>query len=637
MRTQHNSGAPTGTDDLTAAAQVAVALHALRDGAGTPPIDPSFELAERTFGRQLPGFERHSATAWRTALGRAEARRGERRRTRGLGWLSTALVGGEINAATVVEIGCEKVRVSRLWCGADDGLPDTTLLFEAEWNGDHADVPDGSRKTRETPETRAGENRIGHLFAIARGIRTSEDIGDAVDRALRSAPLPRPAPARTSEPLVVVVRAAEWTAVEDAAARVDALRPAILWLRLPVGWPRHGPVDLLDGAPLRRALWFVATRVDGSTGAVDLARTPLFPAGSTSAGPGSADGQPPVAEVRVARPPSAGAPARHSAFVVTARPADEPADWLPVRADRVVLPVGAQTTLRYRLDAPGRMGLLFDGAHDPETTPWHLVVRHLPRRLYAPQPVDLVVAVETAGRRGDGEAQLADRLKRAQAVISATDAAVPDAHALRVGLIGYRDHRPLAGPGDRTPIHYSAGLRDAEAAARLLADWQHSPLHHDFATGLEHVPDELHTWHRQWRPDSLRVLLVVGARPPHPYGRPPQAVRRRARVRVCPDRFDWESSLAVLRHQQELRCLALVDPPDWMAEDAEPLVAEWARRAWTHFGRQGFFTVGDSPERVVETLLSSTRRSGDGTPPPMLVGAAGPSESWLAHPSSWTA
>ncbi|MER5435465.1 hypothetical protein [Streptomyces sp. NPDC002588] len=616
MRTQHNSRALDGTDDLTAAARVATAWHATRNETDAPDVDPSFEFIEQFFRKQLPEFGRHSSAEWRKALRRAADSAKRNSRTQGLGWLSTALVGGELDAVTVTEIGCEKVRVSRLSCGTDDGLPHTSVLCETEW------------RTAAADGALDDDSLLRHLFELARETPTARDVADALDRALgRSARHDDP-------PLVVAVRAAGWARVEEATALAGALRPAVLRLCLPVGWPRQGPLDLLAGAPLRRTLWFVAARVDDSSGAVGLARQALFRAGSTGSARPDAGGSSPVAGVQVGQPPSAsGAPQRHSAFVVTARPADAPTAWLPVRADRVALPAAGGTTLRYRLDAPGSLRLLYDGGHEPETTAWPLVVRDLPRGQSAPRPVDLVVAVETAVRRGHGAAQLAERLRQARAVISATAAAVPHADGLWVGLIGYRDHQPLAGPGDRTPIHYRAGLRPAGEAARELAGWEHSQLHHDFATGLEHVPGELLGWHAQWRPGSLRVLLVVGARPPHPYGRPPQAVRRRAPVRVCPDRLDWESALAALHSRQQLRCLALVDPPAWMDGDTEPLVAEWARHAWAQFGRQGCFAVADGTEPVVRTLLTSVRPAGDGAAPSMLVAAAGPADAWLAHPA----
>lgn len=634
MRTQQGNEGSGRDDTLTAAARVVGALGAPGTAAAEPGCEQAFEQVEQMVREQLAEVGRHPSEHWRAAL--RKVREEERRHLppAGRGWLATALAGGEMAAATFLEFGCEKIRVSRVTGDTGDDFPSSDVLFEAEWRvpqpGD-ASPAGGSPQPGGASSPGAGDpagGRIRRLFELASGKPTAEEIdrplGRTLDRALRRLPEP---PDRGDTPVVVAVRAAGWTCLERAVERL-APRTPLLWLRLPAGWPAGGPDDLLAPTPLRRTLWFAAAHVQPSTGAVQVVRRPLFPAGSTATVPGARSAGP-LAEVRVRAPSDGEEQPRACAVVVTGALEDAPADWQAVRADRLLLPAAGPATLRYRLDGPGRVRLLYDGGHRPESTAWSTLVDRLPRRLAPPLPLDLVLAVETAVRRRQGAAQLATRVRRAKAVVEAVRDGSRHPESLRVALIGYRDHLPLAGPGDTSPLHYRTGFHPVTAALRILDEWEPSPLHHDFATGLEHVPYELRSWQDRWRPGSLRGLIVVGSRPPHPHSRPPQAVRRRAPVRVCPDRLDWGAMLSRLRHEQRLHCLALVDEPDWMDDDGEPLVARWARQAWAHIGTQGCFDAHEDPRRVVTGLLPDTRSGTDDTGPSGLALAAGRPESWL--------
>lgn len=613
VRTQHDDGVFDRDDILAAAARVVHVLGNTAAGDLERGSERAFEQFEHMVRDRLTEVGRHPAERWQAAL--REIRDQERRHLfpAGRGWLATALAGGEMAVATFLEFGCERIRLSRVTGDTGDAFPSSDVLFEAEWN------------------TFAGEadrtfGRIPRLFDLATGKIKAEEfdrtLGQVLARGLRRLPESQAGDA----PLVIAVRAAGWSCLEQAVERL-APRTALLRLRLPAGWP-DSPDDLLAPTPLRRTLWFAAVRVRPSTGAVQLVRQPLFWAGSTASVPGRGSAEQ-LAEVRVGVHPDDREQPHACAVVVTGPTEDAPADWHAVRADHVVLPAGGQATLRYQLDGPGRVRLLYEGGQWPESIAWTSIVDRLPRRLAPPRPVDLVLAVETAVRRRQGAAQLAARVRRAQAVVEAVRDGTRHPESLRVALIGYRDHVPLAGPGDVTPIQYRTGFCPASSALRILEEWTPSPLHHDFATGLEHVPYELDARQGWWRPGSRRALIVVGSRPPHPYGRPPQAVRRRAPVRVCPDRLDWLTALQRLRHEQQLVCLAVVDEPDWMDDDGEPFVARWARQAWAYVGAQGCFDAQEDPERVVTGLLADTGQGSREAGHPVLALAAGRAERWL--------
>ncbi|MGW7423017.1 hypothetical protein ACWGJB_23730 [Streptomyces sp. NPDC054813] len=616
MRAQQDNGVFDRDDILTAAARVVHALGTPEVATVEPGSEQVFEQIEQTVRGHLPEVARHSPERWRAALRKIREQERWHLFPAGRGWLATALAGGEIAEATFVECGCERIRISRVTGDTGDAFPSSDVLFEAEWDTLPAGAGDRS----------AG--RIRRLFELASGKPTAEEFDRTLGQTLARARRRLPEPLAGDIPLVVAVRAAGWTCLEQAVERL-APPTALLWLRLPAGWP-DGPDDLLAPTPLRRTLWFAAARVQPSTGAVQVVRQPLFWAGSTAPVPGRGPAEQ-LAEVQVQAHSDGGEQPHAGAVVVTGPVEDAPADWHAVRADRLVLPATGQATLRYRLDGPGRVRLLYEGGHRPESTAWTTLVDRLPRRLAPPIPLDLVLAVETAVRRRQGAAQLAARVRRAKAVVEAVRDGTRHPESLRVALIGYRDHMPLAGPGDTSPLHYRTGFCPVTSALRILEEWEPSPLHHDFATGLEHVPHELHSWQGRWRPGSLRGLIVVGSRPPHPHSRQPQAVRRRAPVRVCPDRLDWVAALARLRHEQQLSCLALVDEPDWMDDDGEPLVARWARQAWAHIGAQGCFDAHEDPERVVTGLLLDTRAGTGDAGLPGLALAAGRPERWLPY------
>ncbi|MFJ8988916.1 hypothetical protein ACIRQH_00815 [Streptomyces sp. NPDC102279] len=427
---------------------------------------------------------------------------------------------------------------------------------------------------------------------------------------------------------MLLVRAAGWPLVEQAAESLRADDEPVLRLRLPVHWPET-PDDLFARLPLRHSVWLAGAHVDGVSGTVGLVRRVLFPAGSRLSDPTDTAGGP-VVRVSVAAPPGGAAVGQSVAAVVSAGREEPPSHWRPLRADRLELPPGARAVLRYRLIGPDRVDLRYDGRHEAETTPWAALAFHTPRRLSRPRPVDLVLAVEIAGPQADGGVAVDERLQEAAAVVAAVRVAVGDENTLRVGLIGYRDHAPLDRPHHSDPVVHRMALSNPRAAEQALGGWHRNPLRHDFATGLEHVPHELSSWRDAWRPDSHRVLLVIGSRPPHPQSRPPQVLRRGAAVRICPDRLEWEVALRSVRHYDGVSCVAVVDEPTWMDRLAgEPHLAQWADRAWDLFGAEGRFAAGHDPRSIASVVAAPALGLPEDGTPIRLVVSDGAGADWL--------
>ncbi|MFD9443065.1 hypothetical protein ACFWBR_34135 [Streptomyces sp. NPDC060006] len=623
---QSNNGVVSGTADLQAMLRVADLLgggpvacgeETSGDSGGNGPEPPD---RHETAQQLSPAGPVPAPGAWRAAWAAVLAEERVDRREAGLGWVLTRLASGAFPAVDVLEIGCERLRLSRLTCGSGDGGPQAVSLAERPWS----ELPSVAAVLPPERTRRllllAGTDRdtpAGHLTAIHTTVQ--EVLHTAASGFLRAAYRDE------TVPLVLAVRAAGWQPLERTAEALQTTSHAQLCLRLPAYWPM-APDDLSAELPLPATLWLAAAHLDGPSGTVGLVRRPLFPAGSR-AGERRATG--PVVQVPVSAPPPGAATGESVAAVVHAT-AEEPADrWRPVRLDRLVLPPGSTTTLRYSLRTGHRLELDCESHHAPESTDWADLAATTARQLSQPYPVDLLLAVEVAGPQADGGTVGEERLQEAAAVVTAVQDALADEDTLRVGLIGYRDHDPLHRPGDHDPIVHRVGMCTAADAARVLASWRPYPLRHDFATGLEHLPGEIHAWRRLWRTDSHRVLLTIGSRPPYPHVRPPRVVQRGAPVRICPDRLDWQSELRAARHYEDIACLAVVDEPAWMDDlQGEPHLVSWAHRAWHAFGAEGRFSAGHDPKRIASAVTAPALCPPHHGAPIRLVVADGPAGDW---------
>ncbi|MFE1440531.1 hypothetical protein [Streptomyces sp. NPDC058739] len=610
---QSNHGANFLAADLRAALRVADHLAAGpggEDGGGDSPkaIPPLGQQVVALVAGSGPQPTRYD---WRSAWQGVRAEEYSRLTRAGLGWALTRFASGLFPALDILEVGCERLRLSRLAHAPSAAVPELIRLAESSWT---AVAPAAGVLPPE---------RTVRLFTLAGG---AQHAPAGVDKALREAlaAFVRAGRRDTTCPLLLAVRATGWEPVERAAEAVRTEAGALLSLRLAEGWPM-APEDLVAELPLRATVWLAAARVDGGSGAVGLVRRPLFPAGSRADGRTAG----PVVHVPVTAAPYDVTGGESVAAVVTAGHDEPPSRWQPLRVDRLQLPPGSRATLSYALHGHQHVELRHAGHHSPEPTPWAHLAAATPRQLPRPRPLDLMVAVEIAGPLGDGGTAVEERLQEAAAVVTAVQDAVGTEDTLRVGLIGYRDHDPLHRAGENDPVVHRLGMSAAPDAVQVLASWRPSPLRHDFATGLEHIPRELSGWRHLWRPGSQRVLLVVGSRPPHPPVRPPQVLRRGAAVRICPDRLDWRTELEEARHYDGLACVAVVDEPFWMDHLAgEPHLAHWANHAWGEFGTEGRFTAGHDPRVIAAAVAAPALSLPQDGPPIRLVVADGAAGDW---------
>ncbi|MFK4148835.1 hypothetical protein [Streptomyces sp. NPDC004065] len=640
-----NGVGPRAAAGLRAALRVAdllaggpVTRGAEEDGAaGARPEPPDRHGAARLLS---PNGSAPEPAAWHAAWADVLAEESARRGRAGLGWVLTRLASGAFPAVDVLEIGCERLRLSRLACAPDGTGPRTVRLAESSWT---ELAPAAAALPRERSgrllllagaghDTTAGSGTgNGTSNSAAHAAANGTGTGTAPHAALHTAlcaglgAFLRTAYRDETVPLVLAVRAAGWRPLERAAEAVRAGAGALLCLRLPAHWPM-APDDLTAELPLHTTVWLAAAQVDGGSGTVGLVRRPLFPAGTRAGGRAAAG---PVVHVPVGAPPPGATTGESVAAVVCAGPEEPAARWRPLRLDRLALPPGSRTTLRYSLHTGHRVELRCEGHHETESAAWPALAAGTARRLARPRPVDLLVAVEIAGPRGDGGTAVEERMQEAVDVVAAVREAVGDEDVLRVGLIGYRDHDPLHRPHDHDPVVHRVGLCPAGDAARVLASWRPHPLRHDFATGLEHVPVELSAWRPLWRADSHRVLLTVGSRPPYPHVRPPRVLRRGAPVRICPDRLDWQAGLEAARHHEDIACVAVVDEPAWMDElQGEPHLARWADHAWDTFGAEGRFSAGHDPWLIASAVAAPALCPPHGGAPIRLVVADGAAGDW---------
>jgi hypothetical protein len=258
--------------------------------------------------------------------------------------------------------------------------------------------------------------------------------------------------------------------------------------------------------------------------------------------------------------------------------------------------------LSARLLGPGRVEL--HTPHGPLPAngaggDWPQSLAGLPGRVLTPTAdVDLAVLVELGGTR--------EAVSSRVAFVRELVREFHDEPGARIAVLGYRDHfgryrvdaigRPeqeaealVVGCGLSTPAGVFAVLDRA-------ALWRAVPVNDDHAAPSEDALRILADRTFEWRPGVRHVLLTLGRRPPHP-----SRVSTKGDVMLpCPHRASWETSLARLRDQQAVECLAVLD----RMPGSGP-AAEYALRAWGQLGSQGAALVGDEaaiPRRLKQAV-----------------------------------
>jgi hypothetical protein len=305
---------------------------------------------------------------------------------------------------------------------------------------------------------------------------------------------------------------------------------------------------LVREAPLTRSYGMVMAVIDGATGLVRREVHPLF-------APGDRPGQEAVVSAR--RLPGAGGEVTLAVLAKAGRlprpapPPGHPAGE-PLLACTVPLPAVPLYRIRILLEGPGRVRIIEPPGAVPLTRPWAEILNAVPPRVQAaPEPVDLVCAIELAGL----PAEVDRRVRLVRDLLTALGSDFPTPELMRVSVLGCTDH--ILGQGrEARRVIFGAPLASVGEARASLAELAQraAQVHYVPAAPLEDMLQEAAVQLAGSR--RLRRaprLLLVAKRPPHPYpqdGNP---------LLPCPRKLKWRAEMHRLTVTCGARCVVTVD------------------------------------------------------------------------------
>jgi hypothetical protein len=513
------------------------------------------------------------------------------RTSAGIDFALTRLVAGLTEAIAFVEVGPNSVTLQTLMAGAR-GVPAQMAGDSLRWPDFLPLLPDDDdvRRMRMAGSLRddgtipdvlralVGEAIIpalNKLHAVAFNITASRPDPDA--RGGNS--LPSRQPYRMD--VVLVRRTYRWPVLDAAITQARLLLRPVAEVVVGTGDGELAAVvaNLSVRAPLRYAYDLVLADVGRPGQAVQARSEQLFAAG-TAVRPGIQ-----ATVTRHVSPVSPHAAERVALPVVARR--TEAVDFRDPQAVEERRPLvqmaelsgsAGQTELQITLVRPDLLS--FRGAPAlPEASsappPWPALLARLPDRLPATNPLvsqrlDVVLLVELGG----DEQVVADRVRLAREVADALSSTPP---TVRVAVLGYRDHFGM----HRIDAIPNAELEDEAlvvgcnlaSPARVVAflgeghRWDNVPIGDNLAAPIEDALQMLAGRKWNWSPAARRVLLIIGARPPHP----PKVGPAGEEVLPCPHRWSWADAYARLAAGQVVECLAVLD---------RAVTEEYARECW---------------------------------------------------------
>jgi hypothetical protein len=545
----------------------------------------------------------------------------------GAGFALTRLVSGQTEAIAFVEIGPDAISVQTLVAGplgvpvplAGDSLPWTAILplppddedlrylrmaggiGEPSGSGgsDGSGGPDSGDPDRNTamPAT---------LLAVV-----DEAVIPALSRLMTAAADGRGDVTSSQPPhrldTVLVRRPLRWPVLDAALRQARALLRPVgeVVVAGSAGGLADVVADVASQAPLRYGYDLVLVHVDQDSRAVEIKPHRLFPAGA-AVRPGAETTVP----VEVAAVPGHAEEWLALPVVATRGPARNLRDPAVLGENRPLVTMAAMdgaatgtTTLRVSLLGPGKLAvratprLLSEGRVRAD---WPAMISGLPERLppknrAAEGGLDLVLLVELGG----DHQTVAARVRLARAVVEA----FRGAPAVRIALAGYRDHfgrhrlDAINDPDQEAEaLVVGCGLTApgrAQTLFREAARWKEVPIGDNNAAPIEDALEMIAGSAWGWRQQARHVLLVVGARPPHPHKEGPYGDT----PLPCPHGFSWRNSLGRLRQEQGVECFAVLD---------RPRTSSYADQAWKRLGVQGVQLAGSVTAGQLARLVGTT-------------------------------
>jgi hypothetical protein len=544
----------------------------------------------------------------------------------GAGFALHRLVAGQTEAIAFVEIGPDAISVQTLAAGplgvpeplAGDSvawtailplLPGDEDLRHLRMAGGIGEPPDDGGSDSSDPHRNpatsadllatAGKAVVSTLSGLMEAAAAT--VAGRAGRAARAA----------NEPpywldTVLVRRPLRWPVLDAALRRARAiLRPvAEVVAATGAGGLASVVADVAAQAPLRHGYDLVLAHVDEDSRAVEIKPHRLFPAGA-AVRPGAETTVP----VEVTAVPGHAEDWLALPIVAARGRIGNLRDLAALGENRPLVTMAAMdgaaagpTTLRVTLLAPGQLAVRATPRLLPESRAragWPALISGLPERLppknRAESGLDLVLLVELGGDRQ----VVASRVRLATAMVEAFRAAP----AVRIALAGYRDHfgrhrldainEPdqeaealVVGCGLTAPVQAQKLFREADR-------WKEVPIGDNRAAPIEDALKMIAGSQWGWRRQARHVLLVIGARPPHPrkegpYGDTPLP---------CPHAFSWQYSFDRLRQEQAIECFAVLDRAQ---------TSSYADQAWKRLGAQGVYPAGSVTAGQLARLVGTT-------------------------------
>jgi hypothetical protein len=522
----------------------------------------------------------------------------------GIGFALTRLVAGLTEAIAFIEIGPDAIAIQTLVSDgmgvpvrADgDSLPWTELLplLPADADLRHLRMAGdlGELATESGPPAallalvqEAISPALGRLMTVAAAtVVASQTAGNADEHDS----MPRGVPHRVDT--VLVRRTCRWPVLDAAIVQARAFLSPVTEI---VAATRAGGLGAIveaasAQAPLRYGYELVLADVDAHSSAVRVAPLQLFAAGAAAL-PGAEH----TVAARVA--PVSGHAADRVVLPIVAR-RTRAVDYRNLRAagaqrplvDMAVLDGNAAgpADLRVTLVRPGHLdvqGAVRWPGPAGALADWPGLLAGVPDRLPGPQfagpGLDLVLLVELGGAGQVVEA----RVQLARAVIDEFRGA---AASVRIAVLGYRDHfgrHHLDAIPDADLEHEAlivgcklSPVASARSMFQRRSRWAAVPIRDNHGAPVEDALQMLagHMWN--WDRGARHVLLIIGARPPHP----PKATPDGDPVLACPHRWSWRDTLDRLRAWYSVECFAVLD---------RPVTPGYAEGAWYHLAVQDLY------------------------------------------------